>query len=310
MLILLNPYCGYGRGLARWEQIEQELASRVGSFTLEIMPDLDRLASNMANWLLAGETTFIAAGGDGTVNLLLNALLKANGLRNGVVLGAIGLGSSNDYHKPIQQRSRIGKDQVPLRVNTRTATACDVIRVDYLDNASLPQTRLCLNNASIGVTAEANDAFNHQPGLTRVLRRVSINAAIAATAARTILRYRNIPCSVTIDGGEAKEVLATNLGIVKNPHFAGSLCYESVVTPNDGLLGIHLCERMSRREALSILARLSSGGFRGAPKTRICRAEHIRVESKQPFALELDGEVVRTRRADFSVLKQAVRCCS
>ena len=118
-----------------------------------------------------------------------------------------------------------------------------MIRVRYLDSENQRQTRFCLNNASIGVTAEANALFNRQPGFVRGLRKVSVNAAIAMTAVKTIFLYRNIACRLSVDGGNEEEFMVTNLGIVKNPHFAGSLRYETTVQPDDGRLGVHLCEK-------------------------------------------------------------------
>ena len=115
MVIFLNPYCGYGHGLARWERIESELTSKAGSFILEAIQSPESLPARVSMFMQSGETEFVAAGGDGTVNLLLNAILSAHEGGNGVFFGAIGLGSSNDYHKPLDQREFVG--QVPVRIN-------------------------------------------------------------------------------------------------------------------------------------------------------------------------------------------------
>lgn len=45
----------------------------------------------------------IAVGGDGTVNLLAQALLESVEWRE-ISLGALGTGSSNDFHKPRRKR--------------------------------------------------------------------------------------------------------------------------------------------------------------------------------------------------------------
>ena len=307
MVIFLNPYCCYGQGLARWKLIESELAPDVGAFDLEIMSSAEELPSRVSTRMRSGETIFIAAGGDGTVNLLLNAIMQASEDRSRVCLGAIGLGSSNDFHKPFEARAYIGR--VPVRIKTEDAPSCDVIRVDYRDDQNRPKTRYCLNNASIGVTAEANELFNHQPGFVKSIRKWSVNAAIVATALKTVLDYRNIACRLSADRRTCEDVVVTNLGIVKNPHFAGSLSYERLVLPDDGLLGVHLCERMSRMQAIMTLLRLSRGKFQGRPNTRTWRATQLSIESEHAFAVELDGETVRTRTAEFSVVHKALRCC-
>ena len=307
MVVFLNPYCSYGRGFARWQSIESDLRSRLSPFTIEVMNSPEILYARVSQLLKAGETAFIAAGGDGTVNLLLNALMQAGASGCNVCLGAIGLGSSNDYHKPFGEREMVRN--IPVRINTHSALASDILRINYLESENHHKINYCSNNASIGITAEANALFNEQPGFVKVMRKYSINLAIAVTAIKTILTYRNIPCRIAADGKGSDAVMTTNIGVVKNPYFAGSLSYEPVVRHGDGMLGIHVCADMSRLQALKILSRLSQGRFKGYPNTSTWKSNHLIVTSDHLFALEFDGEVVRTNRVEFSVMTQAIRCC-
>ena len=71
-----------------------------------------------------GIRTFIAAGGDGTVNALVDALVRLRGTiaLDDLTLGAIGLGSSNDAHKPVERE--IGG--IPVRIDAQRALPRDV----------------------------------------------------------------------------------------------------------------------------------------------------------------------------------------
>jgi diacylglycerol kinase family enzyme len=287
--------------------IANELLSKVGPFKLEVIQSAESISPRVSSLMRSGESVYIAAGGDGTVNLLLNAIMLANENPNDVVLGAIGLGSSNDFHKPFALREMV--HNVPMRIKSETALASDVICVQYLDLNNQRSTQFCLNNASIGVTAEANALFNRRLGIIRGLRKLSVNGAIAATAMKTILVYRNLPCRLGVEHSDVDDCMITNLGIVKNPHFAGSLSYEPLVQPDDGQMGVCLCEEMSRSQAIFALARLARGKFQGYPNTRTWRATQVSVESKQWFTVELDGETIKTRAAEFSVKCKALRCC-
>jgi len=224
-----------------------------------------------------------------------------------VMFGAIGLGSSNDYHKPFPARMRI--KGIPIRLNPEQSQWQDLIEIRYQDRGGGISTRYCINNASLGITAEANALYNANDPVIRGVQRCSIEAAIAVSAVRTIFTYRNLPCRIRIDDGPPFFSRITNLGIIKNPHFAGSLHYELDITPQDGSLGLCLCRGMSRPQAVRILVRLYQGRFQDLPGTSSWIAARAAVSCGRRFALEMDGEVVRTRNAEFRVLPKTVRCC-
>ena len=81
------------------------------------------------------------------------------------------------------------------------------------------------------------------------------------------------------------------------------------VAPDDGALGVGLCESMSAFETVATLSALRKGRFSGRRKTRTWRARSLSVQGDRVFALETDGEVLRARSARFSVAPRSVRCC-
>ena len=139
--------------------------------------------------------------------------------------------------------------------------------------------------------------------------RLSVDAGIVASVIRTLATYRYIPSGMSVDGRDEGRFMISNLGVIKNQHFAGSFCYDTCVEPDDGKLGINLCEGLNRFQVLATLAALSRNRFRGRPKTRCWPGQSVSVEGDRDFALEMDGEVVRARRAEFTVLPGKIRCC-
>ena len=304
--IFLNPYCNYGAGYSRWAKVKDEIHKRIGKLELEEIRSPDNLVSQVSEAIKNGEKIFIAAGGDGTVNLLVNAIMKLGDSSN-ITIGAVGLGSSNDFHKPLRSEAFI--NGIPVRIDFKNAFPCDMIRVDYQDIKEQMHSHFCLLNASIGVTAEANAFFNLRTKFIELLQKVSVDAAIIATALRTILAFRNIPCQLTIENKEEEEIFVTNLGVIKSPHFTGSLCYDTRISPDDGQLGVNLCFDMSLLERIGILIALSNHHFQNRPKTKTWLANRLSVKSKKTFALEMDGEVVQAKSVEFSIMPKTVRCC-
>ena len=72
-----------------------------------------------------------------------------------MVLGAIGLGSSNDFHKPFNGNNGLN-GHVPLRLDYHHTTEHNIDRVDFLDEHHLWQRKYFVINCSIGIIAYAN----------------------------------------------------------------------------------------------------------------------------------------------------------
>lgn len=305
MLALLNPRCDYGKGLRTWRRIEPVLRGRYRDLAVEEIPVLRALPQRLALAVDSGERRFVAAGGDGTVNLVANALMGVG--HDGVALGAVALGSSNDFHKPFRSCSRL--EGVPAKLQWDRAAPRDVIMVSYRDADGQVARRICLINAGVGITAHANAIYNgHFPVISRV-QRVSVEGAILASIVHALGTFRSIPCALSIDDASPVRLSLTNLAVLKSPHVAGALCYDTPVRPADGIMRVTLCVGMTKREILRTLLNLYRRRFIGSPKTSTHVGTRLRLRSAQPFALEMDGEVVHTIDAHFELVPGALRCC-
>jgi diacylglycerol kinase family enzyme len=314
--IFVNPGATYGTGRERWSRVEGELRRRLGGFEVEEISAPEQLRGRLAELVRQGERRFVAAGGDGTVNLLLNAIMtlpeselceQERPEGDGIVLGAVGLGSSNDFHKPFDKSATI--EGMPVKVDFNGARERDVIRIEYEEPEGPVATRYSLINASVGVTAEANARFNEPNWFIRAARAVSVDAAISAAVITTLATWTDVTCALATDGEEPAMASVTNLGVFKNAHFGGALCYDAPVAPDDGMLGVGLCENMSAFETVATLSALRRRRFSGRPKTRTWRARSLSIQGDRVFALETDGEVLQARSARFSIAPRRVSCC-
>ncbi len=304
MTIILNPFAAGGRAMKKWSALLEARPVIIEGSALEILGERDPIDEIVREALLRGERYFVAAGGDGTVNLLLESLMKA-GCPAGAALGAIGLGSSNDFHKPYWKEDCVA--DVPLKIDFTRARPRDVGSLTY---GSPGSRRYFLVNASVGVTAEANDLFNHPDRLLAFQKRHAAPSAIYYAALKTILSYRNRSVTIGSAGGETFQARLTNLGVVKSPHFSGDLSYGGAPSYDDGLLKLYLCEDLNTRELLRLLRALGgNNGHRSAAGMRTWSSREITVEADSPFAVEFDGEVIRTTDARFTVIPQSLKVC-
>ncbi len=309
MLVLLNPAAGGGRALPRWRDLIRRLGGRLDPFELCQAENPRQVEARIGACLRVGERRFVAAGGDGTVNLLISSLVKVAtpSVLAQVTVGAVGLGSSNDFHKPF--RNGASRGAVPYRLDFDAALPRDLGILLYADPDGVVYRRFWINNASIGVTADGNHRFNCPDAILRWLKRVSPGRGIGYAALRALLAHRPRELTLRSDEGPPVTVGVSNLGVVKNPHFAGSLRYDSPFEPASGDFYVHLLEGTTLRRLVPALLGLARGRFSGRPGTRSWRAARLAIEAPALFPIELDGEVVLAQRACFAVLPRCLRVC-
>jgi diacylglycerol kinase (ATP) len=309
--VILNAAAGGGAALAKWGRIEPSIRSLLGDFSVHPTANAGAVEALIRELLEAGTTEFIAAGGDGTVNLLLNRLLSTATAEQvpHLVLGAVGLGSSNDFHKPIGRACLV--EGVPCRLDFARARPHDVGVLSYTDSTEGPRARYWIINASVGTTAEANYRFNRPGPILRRLKARAPQFVIGCVALHAIVRCPSREMRLMSDGGTVRDVRVKNLGVVKNPHFTDGLRYDSPHEPASGRFDVHLVEHVSPARLLLILARLRQGRFAGQKGTRSWRVRRLRVRAESPFAVEVDGEVMLVPgEAEFSLHPQRLRVCS
>lgn len=305
MLVFLNPAAGGGRALSRWERIAPRITETT-RIQVHLLGNQEDGLQVLEEAVKRGESEIVAAGGDGTVNAVLTMLMHESmrdALR-GLTLGAIGLGSSNDFHKPASDIV----ETCPCKLRFADARPRDVgVLATGLNGTGV--YRYFLNNASLGATADANRRFNEPDRLLRWLKRVSTPAAILYTALSTIAWHRDSTAIMTAPLAGSAQVRLSNLGVLKNSHVSGALHYDPPGLLDDGLLGIRLCQGMTRRELVRVLFALSRGRFSELPRTVSWSDSSLTIVTNEPVNIEFDGEITSSCSVRFTVMHNILKVC-
>ncbi len=307
MFLLLNTRAYGGNALKKWDRIKNSLPI----VEFEAGHKVDKNSNenlDISNAILNGERNFIAAGGDGTINYLLNEILSypSKTIIDEIQLGTIGLGSSNDFHKPIYSSRLI--NGIPCKIDFTHTEERDVGCITYVHNEKKLE-KYFLVNASIGVTAEANYFFNHPDFILKLFKRMNTRAAIIYSAMHTIMRYKNIELEMIDSKNDSKIFRVANLAITKSPYISGDLKLNYTPNYKNGLLNIHLLGDTTKFELIKILHQLHTNKVDPTNIFNSSQSSSILIKAEKPFKVEFDGEIIRSNCARFSLLKKRIRVC-
>jgi diacylglycerol kinase (ATP) len=233
----------------------------------------------------AGVELLVAAGGDGTVNEVVNGLLEAEGeVGWSGRLGVVPLGTGNDFAGGLGLPNDVGAAlEVALSGVPR---AVDVASVNGR----------CFVNVStggFGATASeeaAEDAKRLLGPLAYVVTGARMFVDLTASWARFTL-----PDGVAYEG----EVLLYAVGNGKRT--GGG----NMVTPrarlDDGLLDVVIVPAMPRMDFLALLPDLRSGDHLDHASVRYFRTPGLLVESEVMLSVNADGEPVRGNRFEYAI---------
>lgn len=305
-IIIINPYCHQGMGWRRWLSIRETVINLLpGQIQEVVLEKRIQLNTRLIPLLQSpGEHLIISAGGDGSMHYLVNILMRSSSDKlNRITLGAIGLGSSNDFLKPFGEYI----NDIPVQMRYHgPAKLYDVGHATFLKRDNTVSERYFIVNASLGVTAAANWEFN-QPGIVlKFLKKYFTEGAIIFTAVRTILNHQNIDCRIQYNGVD--EIMSiSNINILKKTNVSGSLKYPQEIRADDGWLGINICKNMSRVELLCTMHSLSKGEFLPNSKRISDYATTFHLSSPSPVIFECDGETEEATTVSLSILPKAIK---
>ncbi len=308
MQVILNKNSCGGNAYKKWMRIYKKLNLNNGTTELFYVENKESQKDFLINALNRGKTDFIVAGGDGTINHFVNDVINLNvpEIFKEIRIGAVGIGSSNDFHKPFKFRNF--QNGIPYKLNFKDAVHRDVGSLVFNEGKQSVK-KYFLINASIGITANANNFFNNPDSILRFLKKFNTQTAISYTAVKNILTYKNIFAEIS-SNNKIFDAHISNMGIIKSPFFTGKLRYPSTPLLNNGLFDVHLYSSLKKSELLELFYSLSSRTPDNCFNKKFWRTERIIIKSEEEFAVEFDGEVITTKSVEFYVIPRLIKVCT
>ncbi len=293
-LVLANPTAGGG--------LSREVLPRLQKFAGENHWNVEiRRTENAAKFTqiareeaAQGRERIFALGGDGTVQLLLNAVAG----NSHVSIGVLPAGGGNDF------AAALGLPMDAVRAAQAILLRGDV---SYLDAARVCTAdrveRLYLGGGGVGLDAEAaryaNGAFRKMRGRSRYL----------FSAVRALCNFQPLGVRISLEDSPARvlEAKALLLGVLNTPSYGAGLRLAPDANLQDGKLNLVILEDLPPFEILRVLARAAMSGevrTRYLERYTIARA---RLETDRPCVFHGDGEIIGRTPVDIEVVPHAMR---
>jgi len=287
--IFINYSANNHRAKQKWLQIQGKVLALFPEKPIIVAYETPYNLKKTLNRLIheMGVVFFVSAGGDGSLNYLLNALISFSGKSSKkFCIGSIGLGSSNDFLKPYTTLI----NDIPVKLDYKKRELTDVAKVTFKDDQERMRSRFFIVNASLGLTAEANMLFNQGDPIIRFMKSRFLKAAILYTALKALIKHKNQPIRI-IHGNKIKSLIISNISLTKKPFISGEFHFAQSTAHNSGKFGFHCFGELSKLELIKTMKNLQQGVFPNNSKQHTSFVSHIRIESDKLLPLETDGEI-------------------
>jgi diacylglycerol kinase (ATP) len=244
-----------------------------------------------ASALQEGARLVVAAGGDGTINEVVNGFAENFEQAR---LGILPLGTGNDLARTLALPL---DTQEAFRLLTSGAVRMlDVMRVEAEGN-----TMYGLNVSAGGFTGQMNEL------MTDDLKATWGPLAYLRGAVSVLPNLTDYATSITWDDGAEERVAALNIIVANGRTAAGGFVVAPTANPEDGLIDVVIVQSGSLVDLAGVAARLLVGNYVDSDLVLHRRVRRLRVAARPGMWFNVDGELLTKDPVTFSVLPQALR---
>lgn len=291
-LVLLNPAAG---------QVRKNLAGIRGALAdspmlsaadIETSRDWDESRTMAANAAAQGYKLVVAAGGDGTVNAVVNGLMSVDDSRP--TLGVLPLGTGNDFARSLGMPD-LWEGALEC-LEEREQRTMDVFRVDLGDRGLYGA-----NVSAGGFSGQVDESLTHED------KERWGPLAYLKTALENVTRVQSYDAVLTGDDGRELELSVCNIVVANGRWAAGGLPVAPRAEMDDGLLDVVVLKSAPVARLGVVAARMAAGRHLDHELVTAFRTATLEIRSSPGMRFNVDGELLGSGRVRFDVLPGALR---
>jgi len=287
--LILNPSSGTDKAPGFLPEINEALRERFGMMEIVMTTgarDGEHAAAQAAR---DGCDRVFVAGGDGTLNEVVNGLLSEDALGR-VTIGLLPLGTGNDFARMLHLSEK------PEEALAALAEGREV-RVDV----GTVNGRAFVNTSGGGFISEVTEALDDR------LKSIAGKLAFLIAGGQAALDYEPVPVRIEADGQPAFDATPQLFAVCNARQIGGGRLIAPEAEIDDGWLDVCLVESMPTIEFLNLLRKVADGSHLEDERVRYFRARDMTMTFARAVKVNTDGELFEAKACSYRVLPGAAR---
>ena len=254
-----------------------------------------KLTDELRKAVDAGCEMVVAAGGDGTVNAIVNALMSVDP-KVRPSLGILPLGTANDFAGCLCIPDEISA-AIEL-VETAAVRPVDVVRIEA-DGFERYYANVAAGGNSVRVSEEMTAEMKERWGAFCYLRG----------AIEVLSDLKSFRITAKCDDELFSDLDTWAVLVANGKTNAGRIVVAPQASPVDGLLDVVIIRDGSALDIIEIVSNALLGSFVDCEQVIYRQVKRLHLHSQPSMRFTLDGEVIDREPVRFEVVPAAIRMC-
>lgn len=286
MLVIWNPNAG---SVEKAEDLHKFLQSQP-DIELAATDSSDAAEELVRRRMREGERQIVAAGGDGTINAVLNAVMQAP---DGVTLGVLPVGTANDWCSS-------------LAIPDDLADAWKLI--ENGDSTPVDVAELLTPESSIYFANIATGGNSHRvtESITTEMKQTWGPLCYLRGAIGILADLETFHAQVSLDGQPAETFDVWNIIVANGRTSAGRLEIAPYAKLDDGLLDLIIIRDGTLLDVAGIATNYLMSAYIESDQVEYRQAKSIALRSNPPMLFSIDGDLVEQQPIEFKAHANAL----
>jgi YegS/Rv2252/BmrU family lipid kinase len=220
------------------------------------------------------KVTFLAVGGDGTINRIVNSM---NHEKN--ILGIIPSGTGNDFNRAC------------LELIKKKETKIDLIKINQ---------KFFINVACFGIDADIGNNSNivHSKWIPE---KQGYNISLLVH----FVKYKTKPAKVFYNDKTWEDEMTT-IAICNGRYYGGGykVGYQSFL--DNGTVDLYMVNKMNKLQMATLIMGMNKGRHEHSPHTTKVQVKKCTIEFEKPVTGNIDGEEITAKKFEVEVIPKGV----
>lgn len=254
--------------------------------------DIDKAISGAIE---KGCEVVVAAGGDGTVNTVVNSLMKVDQLQR-PKMAILPLGTANDFAGTLGIPDAI--DEAMAMIDSDQYVPVDVVRI-IADGFSMYYANVAAGGNSVRVSEEMTDELKSRWGAFCYIRG-GINVLTDLKSFRIIAE---------LDADKLEPMDSWAVLVANGRTNAGRIVVAPEASPVDGLIDVIIIRDGTAIDLIELVSNAVLGNYLECEQVIHRQVKRFVLHSEPGMRFTIDGEVINQEPVEFVVVPGAIQMC-